>query len=373
MSTDQPRKTRVALVFGGRSSEHSVSCVTAASVLAAIDTERYDVVPIGITRDGRWVLEEGDLRELTFSAGALPEVPPSDAEVTIPMSRHESGLTVLEPGRPPRTLADVDVVFPLLHGPFGEDGTIQGMLDLAEVKYVGSGVLASAAMMDKAFMKLVFAAAGLSVGPYVVITDKDWLRDPDDALARCASLRYPLFVKPCRAGSSMGVTKVAQPQGLRAAVEAAREHDPKVMVEEGILGREVECGVLEGRDGAPDRASAIGEIVVTQGHEFYDFDAKYLAADDVRLSCPADLPEGDADEIRRQALVAFAAAGCEGLARVDFFYTPERRIVINEINTMPGFTPSSMYPQVWLASGFTYPDLIAELIELARQRRPGLR
>ena len=373
MSTEQPRKTRVALVFGGRSSEHSVSCVTAASVLAAIDKDRYDVVPIGITKDGRWVLEHGDLAELTFSGAALPEVPPSEAQVTIPMSRHDAGLTVLEPGLPPRTLADVDVVFPLLHGPFGEDGTIQGMLDLADVKYVGSGVLASAAMMDKAFMKLVFTGAGLDVGPYVVITDKDWGRDPDGALGRCAALQFPVFVKPCRAGSSMGVTKVARATDLRAAIEAAREHDPKVIVEEGILGREVECGVLEGRAGLPDRASAIGEIVVTSGHEFYDFEAKYLAADDVRLSCPADLPQEDADEIRRQALVAFAAAGCEGLARVDFFYTPDRRVVINEINTMPGFTPFSMYPQVWMASGFTYAELIAELIELARERRPGLR
>lgn len=373
MSTDQPRKIRVALVFGGRSSEHAVSCVTAASVLAAIDKDRFEVVPIGITRDGRWVLEEGDLRELAFGGDTLPEVPPSDAQVAIPMSRLDAGLTVLEPGRPPRTLADVDVVFPLLHGPFGEDGTIQGMLDLADVKYVGSGVLASAAMMDKQFMKLVFAAAGLAVGPYAVITDKEWQQDPEAALARCAELQYPLFVKPCRAGSSMGVSKVNRPEELRAAVETAREHDPKVIVEEGILGREVECGVLEGRGGEPDRASAIGEIVVEKGHDFYDFDAKYLAADDVRLSCPADLPAEDADEVRRQALAAFAAAGCEGLARVDFFYTPDRRVVINEINTMPGFTPYSMYPQVWQASGLAYPDLIAELIELAMERRSGLR
>ena len=373
MSTHQPRKTRVALVFGGRSSEHSVSCVTAAGVLAAIDKDRFDVVPIGITRDGLWVLPDGDLRELTFTAGALPEVPASEAQVTIPMSRREAGLTVLEPGRPPRTLADVDVVFPLLHGPFGEDGTIQGMLDLSDVRYVGSGVLASAAMMDKAFMKMVFASTGLTVGPYVVISDKEWLRDPDGALARCAVLSYPLFVKPCRAGSSMGVSKVSRPEELQAAVEAAREHDPKVMIEEGIIGREVECGILEGRRGEPDRASAIGEIVVTKGHAFYDFEAKYLAGDDVQLSCPADLPEEDAEEVRRQALVAFAAAGCEGLARVDFFYTPDRRVIINEINTMPGFTPSSMYPQMWQASGVTYSDLIAELIDLARERRAGLR
>lgn len=374
MSTQQPPRPRVAVVFGGRSSEHSVSCVTAASVLAAIDRDAYDVVPIGITRDGRWVLEDGDLASLSFAGKALPEVPHSEAQVSVPMSRHDTGFTVLAPGKPPAALGQVDVVFPLLHGPFGEDGTIQGMLDLADVKYVGSGVLASAAMMDKQFMKLVFAAAGLRIGPYVVITDKEWAREPQAALERCASLRFPVFVKPCRAGSSMGISRVDAPEGLRAAVEAAREHDPKVIVEEGIVGREIECGVLEGRRGEPDRASLLGEIVVEGGHAFYDFEAKYLSdADEVRLSCPADLPPEVAREIRAQAVAAFQAAGCEGLARADFFYTPDGGIVINEINTMPGFTPTSMYPQVWQASGLTYAELIDELIQLALERRSGLR
>lgn len=373
MTTQQPRKLRVALIFGGRSSEHSVSCVTASSVLSAIDTERYDILPIGITKDGRWVLPEGDLKEISFSEGELPQVLSTGADVMLPMSVQDRRVRVLTPGQVPQFLGEVDIVFPLLHGPFGEDGTIQGMLDLADVKYVGSGVLASAAMMDKAFMKLVFRAAGLEVGPYEVITDKEWAADPQQALTRCEKLSLPLFVKPCRAGSSMGITQVTRWEDLRAAVETAREHDPKVLVEEGIFGREIECGVLEGRIGQPDRASMLGEIVVEHGHTFYDFEAKYLAEGDVKLCCPAEMPEEDAERIRTAAVTAFQAAGCEGLARVDFFYTADRRVIINEINTMPGFTPFSMYPQVWQASGLAYADLISELIELAQERRSGLR
>ncbi|GAB76597.1 D-alanine-D-alanine ligase [Austwickia chelonae] len=373
MSTQQSHKPRIALVFGGRSSEHSVSCVTAASVLAAIDKDRYEVVPIGITEEGRWVLQDGDLHELTFSGQELPKVSQRSVEVVPPRSSDDRSWMLLEPGKAPVELGEIDVVFPLLHGPFGEDGTVQGMLELVDIRYVGSGVLASALMMDKQFMKMAFIEAGLDVGPYVVITDKEWRRDPDGALARCEKLAYPLFVKPCRGGSSMGVVRVAGPEELRAAVEVAREHDPKVMIEEGILGREIECGVLEGRAGRPDRASELGEIAVEHGHDLYDFDAKYLHAEDVRLSCPAELPVEDADRMRAEALIAFAAAGCEGLARVDFFYTSDRRIVINEINTMPGFTSTSMYPQVWAETGVSYPELISELVELARERRIGLR
>lgn len=374
MSADQPRKPRVALLFGGRSSEHAVSCVTAANVLAAIDRDRYDVVPIGITKTGRWVLQPDDLSALAFhgAADALPQVNETGREVAVPLSVEDRNLSVLEPGAPPAELGEVDVVFPLLHGAFGEDGTLQGMLDLADVKYVGSGVLASAVMMDKGFMKLVFTAAGLKVGPYVVITDKDWLHDEDAAMARADHLQFPLFVKPARAGSSVGITRVTTPGELRAAIETAREHDPRVVIEQGIVGREIECGVLEGRRGEPDRASKLGEIVV-QSHQFYDFEAKYLDDTGADLACPADVPEPDASTIREQAIRAFAAAGCEGLARVDFFYTPDGEIYINEINTMPGFTPISMYPQVWQASGLSYAELITELIELARERRSGLR
>ena len=375
MTTEQPqsRRPRVAIIFGGRSSEHAVSCSTAASVLRSIDREKYDVLPIGIAKDGHWVLVADDPEPLRLLPGQVPEVDRSGAAVLVPLSTGDRSVTVLEPGRPPRALGDVDVVFPLLHGPFGEDGTIQGLLDLADVRYVGSGVMASAVMMDKAMMKVVFASAGLEVGPYVVISDREWRRDPEAAMARVEPLGWPVFVKPARAGSSMGIAKVDDASGLRAAIEAAREHDPKVVVEAAIVGREIECGVLDGHGVDSPRTSELGEAVVVKGHAFYDFEAKYLAEDDVRLDCPADVAPEVAKEIQEMAVRAFEAAGCEGLARVDFFYTPEGEIVINEINTMPGFTPHSMYPRMWAASGLDYPALIDELISLALERRTGLR
>jgi D-alanine-D-alanine ligase len=368
-----PRKPTVAIVFGGRSSEHAVSCATAAGVMQAIDRDAYDVLPIGIAKDGRWVLAPEDTSVLELSPGHVPEVDGSGAAVLVPLSTSERSLRILEPGAPPSALADVDVVFPLLHGPFGEDGTIQGLLELADIRYVGSGVLASAVMMDKHYMKVIFAGHGLPIGPYVVISDRDWLRDPAASMDAVASLGWPVFVKPARGGSSMGITKVSGPQDLQTAIEFAREHDPKVVVEAGIAGREIECGVLEGRDGAPPRASEIGEIVVVRGHDFYDFDAKYLAESDVELVCPAKVPDRVADEIRRVAVAAFEAAGCEGLARVDCFYTEHGDVILNEINTMPGFTPLSMYPRMWAESGLDYPHLIDELIQLALARRTGLR
>jgi len=380
--TDQPspestdaaaRKPTVAIVFGGRSSEHAVSCATAAGVMQAIDRDAYDVIPIGIAKDGRWVVATEDTGALQLSPGHLPEVDGSGAAVLVPLSTTDRALSVLDPGAPPRALGEVDVVFPLLHGPFGEDGTIQGMLELADIRYVGSGVLASAVMMDKHYMKVIFAGHGLPIGPYVVITDRDWQRDPAASMDAVASLGWPVFVKPARAGSSMGITRVTRPQDLQAAIEVARVHDPKVVVEAGIVGREIECGVLEGREGAPPRASQVGEIEVVQGHEFYDFEAKYLAESDVELSCPAKVPDHVAEEVRRVAVAAFEAAGCEGLARVDCFYTEHGDVILNEINTMPGFTPLSMYPRMWAASGLDYPQLIDELIQLALARRTGLR
>ena len=368
-----PHKPRVAIVFGGRSSEHSVSCATAAGVMKAIDRGVYDVIPIGIAKDGRWLLASGDTTALELSPGHVPEVDGSGAGVMVPLNTTERSLSILEPGAPPKALGEVDVVFPLLHGPFGEDGTIQGLLELADIRYVGSGVLASAVMMDKHYMKVVFAGHGLAVGPYVVITDREWRRDPAASMDAVASLDWPVFVKPARAGSSMGITKVSEPESLRAAVEVAREYDPKVIVEAAIVGREIECGVLEGRDGAAPRTSEVGEIVVVRGHDFYDFDAKYMAESDVQLTCPAAVPDEVADEVRRVAAAAFEAAGCEGLARVDCFYTEHGDVIINEINTMPGFTPQSMFPLVWAKSGLSYPDLIDELIQLALARRTGLR
>lgn len=367
-----PERVRVAVVFGGRSTEHAVSCATAASVLEAIDRDRYDVVPVGITRQGRWVLAADDPEPLRIAPGHLPEVP-DGPDVLVPLDPSAPGLRVQEPGAVPAVLAEVDVVLPLLHGPFGEDGTIQGLLELAGIRYAGCGVLASAAMMDKHMMKLVFEGAGLRVGPYVVATDRAWAHEREDVLARAAALTLPLFVKPARAGSSVGITRVDDLADLPAAVERAREHDPKVLIEQGVDGREVEVGVLQGRDGAPPRVSVVGEIAVSGGHTFYDFEAKYLDEANVALSIPADVPAGVPEELERIARVAFDAAGCEGLARVDCFLTPDGAVLINEINTMPGFTPFSMYPQVWAASGITYPDLITELIELARERPLGLR
>ena len=369
----EPRRTRVALVFGGRSSEHAVSCATAASVLEALDRDRYDVVPVGIARDGHWVLVPDDPQALRLAPGHVPEIDGAAASVIVPTSATDRTLVVHEAGAPPRTLGEVDVVFPLLHGPFGEDGTIQGLLDLADVRYVGSGVTASAVMMDKHVMKVVLAAAGLPVGPYVVITDKEWRRDKAAAMDAVHGLSWPVFVKPARAGSSMGITRVAEPDGLETAIEAAREHDPKVIVEAAVFGREIECGVLEGRGTDPTRTSELGECIVVRNHEFYDFDAKYLSEGDVRLETPADVTKATAELVRDMAARAFDVVGCEGLARVDFFLTETGEVLVNEVNTMPGFTPQSMYPRMWAASGMTYPELIDELIGLALERRTGLR
>jgi len=371
----QPTRPRVAIVFGGRSSEHAVSCSTAASVLRAIDRAHYDVVPVGIAKDGRWVLVDGDLSALELAPGHTPEVAPHAQGVVVPLSATERSLTVQAPGEVPRSLGAVDVVFPLLHGPFGEDGTIQGLLELADVRYVGSGVLASAAGMDKHYMKVLFAGAGLPVGPYAVITDVEWRRDPEAAMDAVGALHLPVFVKPARAGSSMGITKVGSAERLRPAIEAARQHDRKVIVEAGISGRELECAVLQGRALEAPRTSEVGEIRVDRstGHEFYDFEAKYLDEQGVELSCPADVPPQVAAEVRRLAAAAFDALGCEGLARVDCFYTDTGQVLINEINTMPGFTPQSMYPRMWAASGLEYAALIDELIALALERPTGLR
>lgn len=373
MSDTPTDKVRIALVFGGRSSEHAVSCATAASVLDALDRDRYEVVPVGIAKDGHWVLAPDDPSALRLTADHVPEVSTTAASVIVPTSATDRTLVVHEPGSPPRSLGEVDVVFPLLHGPFGEDGTIQGLLDLADVRYVGSGVTASAAMMDKHVMKVLLASAGLPVGPYAVITDKEWQRDRAAAMDAVHALSWPVFVKPARAGSSMGITRVTDASALEAAIEAARAHDPKVVVEAAVFGREIECGVLEGRGTDGPRTSELGECIVVQNHDFYDFEAKYLAADDVRLECPADVPEDVAARIREMAAQAFDVAGCEGLARVDFFLTDAGDVIVNEVNTMPGFTPSSMYPRMWAASGMAYPELIDELVGLALARRTGLR
>jgi D-alanine-D-alanine ligase len=365
------RRIRVAVVFGGRSSEHAISCITAGSVLAAIDRDRYDVVPVGIARDGRWVLAPGD-QQLAIEGERLPEVTGAGAALALPFDPETRGLMVVEPGKVPSTLGEVDVVLPLLHGPYGEDGTIQGMLELAGIRYVGAGVLASAVGMDKAFMKAVWAGQGLPIGRYVVVKDRDWRRERKRMLDEIKELGLPVFVKPARAGSSMGISKVTAEDDLEDAIETAREHDPKVLVEAAIDGREIECGVLEGLDDGPTEASLPSEVNVAAGHDYYDFEAKYLD-DGLRLDIPPDLPAAVIDEVRRLATRAFDALGGEGLARVDFFYTRDGRLLLNEINTMPGFTPASAFPKMWAATGLDYPALVDRLIQTALRRPTGLR
>ena len=370
------RKTRVALLFGGRSGEHAISAATAAGVMKAIDREKYDIIPIGITRAGQWVVAADDPARWELASGRLPEVTAeSGAEVVLASSPAGTVLQVLEPGSVPSVLSEVDVVFPLLHGPFGEDGTVQGLLELADVRYVGAGVLASAVGMDKQYMKLVFAGHGLTVGPYLVVRPREWECRQDEVLSRVQDeLKLPVFVKPARAGSSLGVTRVDDLADLPAAIEQARYHDPKVLVEQGVEGREIECAVLGGRGGAAPRASVPGEIVVDhESVDFYDFEAKYISAGQARTQAPADLPEAVAERVRDVAVRAFEAVGAEGISRVDVFVTPEGDVVVNEINTMPGFTPISMYPKMWEATGLSYSDLIDELIQLALERPTGLR
>jgi D-alanine-D-alanine ligase len=372
MSTQGSAKPRVAVVFGGRSTEHAISCVSAGSVLAAIDRDRYDVVPIGITTHGRWVLAADEPEKLAITGGRLPAVEESGASLVLAGDPTSRELVVHEPGRVPQALGEVDVVLPILHGPYGEDGTIQGLLELAGVPYVGSGVFASAAAMDKGPMKALLAGVGLPVGPYLVVTPREWARDPLSVAARVAELGWPVFVKPCRAGSSVGITKVRRPEELVDAIEVARRHDPRVIVEAAVEGREIECGVLEGLDGGDPEASVVAEIRVGAAHEFYDFEAKYLD-DATDLDVPADVPGDVADRIRSMACQAFDALRCEGLARVDFFLRPDGSVLVNEVNTMPGFTPVSMFPLMWRASGLDYPALVDRLLQTALRRPTGLR
>ena len=370
-----PRKARVAVVFGGRSSEHAISCVSAGSVIGALDRDKYDVIPIGITPDGRWVLESGEPGQLALGpAGELPAVT-GDREVALrPSDDHTAGLVVHDASDVPTSLGEVDVVFPVMHGPWGQDGTLQGLLELAGVRYVGAGVLSSAVGTDKMFMKLLFAAQGLPVLPWVVVRPGEWERDPAAVNESVAALHYPVFVKPARAGSSFGISRVDSPDELDAAIVAAEQFDPKVLVEAAAVGaREVEIGVLQGLDGAAPETSEIAEIRVDAAHEFYDFDAKYLPGENTALDVPADLEAAIAAKVRALAVEAFAALDVEGLARVDFFVFPDGRVVLNEVETMPGFTSTSMFPRMWAASGMSYPELVDRLVQLALKRSTGLR
>lgn len=366
---------RVAVVFGGRSNEHAISCVSAGSILRNLDRRRFDVVAIGITPEGSWVLTGGDPDALAITGRRLPEVTAeSGTELTLPADPRRGGrlvaLSADAGAAPAGVLGAVDVVFPVLHGPYGEDGTIQGLLELAGVPYVGAGVLASAVGMDKEFTKKLLAAEGLPVGAHVVLRPSRSTLEPEER----ERLGLPVFVKPARGGSSIGVSRVSRWDELPAAVAAARRHDPKVIIEAAVNGRELECGVLEMPDGTV-RASTLGEIRVAgvRGREdgFYDFATKYLD-DAAELDVPAKVDDAIAGAVRELAIQAFRAIDCQGLARVDFFLTDDGP-VINEINTMPGFTTISMFPRMWAASGVDYPALLANMIDTALARGTGPR
>ena len=380
---NEQRKIRVAVVFGGRSTEHSVSCASAGMILGAIDRSRYEVVPVGIARDGRWVvLPRGDDPPQTPPAlGGLPAPQPprwdpsgvpgeSVTPGSLPVLQTPSESAAVFPGQ---ALRDVDVVLPLLHGTYGEDGTIQGLLEMTGVRYAGAGVLASAAGMDKEYMKLLFAARGLPVGPYVVVRDRDWTAGEAErrkVLDEVSGLGFPVFVKPARGGSSIGTSRVDSVDSLETAISAAREHDRKVLVEAFVPGVEIECAVLEGLDGSVPEASLPGQVIVDPDATWYDFEAKYLGAG-TGMEIPAPIPDADIERIRQLACTAFEAIDCEGLARVDFFYTTSGEILVNEINTMPGMTPASGFPRMWAATGLPLPELIDRIVQTALRKPPG--
>ncbi|MDP8955968.1 MAG: D-alanine--D-alanine ligase [Actinomycetota bacterium] len=348
-------KRRVAIIFGGRSAEHEVSVASARAVMEALDSKRYDVLAIGIDKDGRW-RHVPQLPERT-SVDALPAVTEGEQVVLSP-ERGDPAL-VADDG----TRREVDVVFPLLHGPYGEDGTIQGMLELAGVPYVGAGVLASAVGMDKAVQKVLFRAVGLPVVGYEVVHEREWQDDREAVEARAAALGIPVFVKPATLGSSVGITKVKEVAGLAPAIEDALSYARKALVEQGMEGaREIECAVLGNDDPV---ASLPGEIV--PGAEFYDYRAKYLD-EGTRLVVPAELDRAVVDEVQRMAVAAFRAIDAAGMARVDFFFREPNELLVNEINTIPGFTSVSMYPRMWEASGVSYGELLDRLVELALER-----
>jgi D-alanine-D-alanine ligase len=384
-------KIRVGILFGGRSGEHEVSLLSAASVLNAIDTTKYEVVPIGITKDGRWLTAEHAERLLKGKGsegdGAShlragdPEATPGAAvlaageSVVVPPepSRREAGLAPFQTDANLRRAADrainVDVIFPVLHGTFGEDGTIQGLLELADIAYVGAGVLGSSAGMDKDIMKSLFRAAGLPIVKHVTVLRNQFEREPRKVYNLVESkLKYPVFVKPANLGSSVGISKARDRKELGPAIAEAAKFDRKIVIEEGVGGknrkaREIECAVLGNDD---PKASVAGEIVPCK--EFYDYDAKYLVEGSEAV-IPAKITKAEMKTVQRLAIAAFQAVDCTGLGRVDFLMDPKsRKIFVNEINTMPGFTAISMYPKMWMASRMSYPELIDRLIQLGIER-----
>ncbi|HEX7993861.1 MAG TPA: D-alanine--D-alanine ligase family protein [Streptosporangiaceae bacterium] len=377
----QERRIKVAVVFGGRGPEHPISCLGGGNVLRVIDRDRYEVIPIGITTEGVWLEVADDPAKLAITSGELPtveSVAKPDAHVVPWAYQGDTSVVASAPGHVPHVLGDVDVVLPVLHGPFGEDGTIQGLLEMSGVAYVGAGVLASAVSMDKEYMKLIFQAKGLPVGPHVVVHDTEW--PPSDPPTRAQAgvaqqidaLGWPLFIKPARGGSSLGTSKANDADELADAIALARRFDPKILVEAAITAREIEVAVLEGLDGAPPDTSLPGELRLDGGEEFYDFEAKYFdQASDMLI--PAPIPSADVATIRELAGRVFDAVSAEGLARVDFFYTPDNQILVNEINTFPGMSPTSYFQKMWEATGVTFPEVIDRLLQTALAKRPGLR
>lgn len=354
-------KPTVAVFFGGRSVEQPVSCASGSGVAEALRKRGYDVTAVGITRSGDWVQLPEDSSFAIGDAAALPEI---TADSGKPVALE------LGPGAEP----PAEIAFPVIHGPYGEDGTIQGLFEMMGVRYAGAGVFSSAASMDKVFMKAMLRGNGIPTSDYVSITDRQWRHERKKVLDDIAELGATVFVKPARAGSSVGISKVndsSDTDAVVAAVEAAREHDPKVLVEAQVVGREIECGVLEAEDGGVPEVSLPAEIHVAEGFEFYDFEAKYLSTSS--LTIPARIPEEVTARLRAMAADVFEAMGCEGLARVDFFYTDSGDILVNELNTMPGFTPASAFPQMWSASGVDYAELVERMISTALRRSPGLR
>ncbi|MBW3089015.1 D-alanine--D-alanine ligase [Bifidobacterium sp. 82T24] len=372
-------KKRIVVLYGGRADEHPISCISAASVLNAIDTDRFEPIPVGITKDGKWIVNGEDPRGWNLDSGVLPEVEITESAkmVVLDVALGQDGFFA-QNGNELESLGHVDAVFPVLHGPYGEDGTVQGLLEMMNVPYVGCGVLASAACMDKHYTKVLLAAAGIPVAPGITIDAREFdvasefAANGPELLAqvKAAGLAYPLFVKPSRAGSSFGVTKVENADNadeLAAAVFEASKHDWRILIEQGINAREIECAVLCPKAGGKPQVSWPGEIVLdsrsTDADSFYDFDSKYMDSSASHVEVPANLPEPMLEKVRETAAKAFVAVDGAGLSRVDTFVTADGEVMVNEINTMPGFTSISMYPKAWEATGIAYSDLITTLIE----------
>lgn len=372
-------KKRVVVMYGGKADEHSISCISTAGVLRALDTDRFDPVPVGITKEGQWIVDGEDPRGWNMSEG-LPTVVKTAAsrDVVLDVALGQDGFFARNTDGTLTSLGHIDAVLPVLHGPYGEDGTIQGLFEMMNVPYVGCGVFTSAACMDKHYTKVLLAAAGIPVAPGITLdtraydADAQFAPQADDILAQvqAAGLAYPLFVKPSRAGSSFGVTKVEHADDaveLAGAVFEASHHDWKVLIEQGIDANEVECAVLCPKVGEEPQASWPGEIVLDKradgNDQFYDFDSKYMDASASHVEVPANLPDETLRLVREIAIKAFKAVDGVGLSRVDTFVTADGEVMVNEINTMPGFTPISMYPKAWEATGVTYTELITKLIE----------